>query len=432
MKMIHIFLLATIPILCMQERRDELELFKQFDINVGMKGDWIEHLNNKLAEFKYPEVPNELSSNTLFRHHPALQQQIPYISLAALPTPVEKLEALSKQTGAKVYIKRDDLTGGHDENGNVVYGGNKARKLSLELAKARKLGAKKIMTFGCVASNHAVTTAVYARRLGMKPICMLKHQPYSHAVQHNLLMHLNYDTELHYNANNDTRKLAAFLVWLDHYKRDGQVPYIIPTGGSTILGTIGFVDAIFELKDQIDEGLMPLPSHIYVPCGSYATTAGILLGCKAAGLSTKIVAVAVEPDEDPSFAQNIDRLFRETNAFLYNLDNSFPLLNYTDDDLQINLAFTGPDYGIFTAEGILAAKKMLELEGIKLDGTYTAKAFACMLDDIQNKLESVVLFWDTYCGLDQSAHLKERDYRKLPRCFHEYFDEKNIQPLDQA
>jgi len=71
--------------------------------------------------------------------------------------------------------------------------------------------------------------------------------------------------------------------------------YFIPTGGSTPLGALGFVNAAFELKEQIDAGILPMPDYIYVACGSVGTTVGLLLGCKAAQLPIKIIAVAVEP-----------------------------------------------------------------------------------------------------------------------------------------
>ena len=44
----------------------------------------------------------------------------PRIPLAVLPTPIQKLENISRILGTNVYIKRDDLTG-------IGLGGNKVR-----------------------------------------------------------------------------------------------------------------------------------------------------------------------------------------------------------------------------------------------------------------------------------------------------------------
>jgi D-cysteine desulfhydrase len=403
------------------EKEKELELYTQLNVQFP-QGDLIKILNTELANMHYASTFKNEGSNTLTSFFPELKK-LPYINLATLPTPVMKLDKLSNKLNTQVYIKRDDLT-------HSIYGGNKVRKLGYLLGQALQLGAKKVLTFGCAGSNHSVATTVHARGLGLETICMLKHQPTSRVVQQNLLMHLNQGTELHFSPNNPIRNLTVLGIWLEHFKKDGSVPYIIPTGGSNVFGTIGFVDAAFELREQIRQGLLPEPTHIYIPCGSCATTAGILLGCKVAGLKSHIVAIAVEPEEDPTFAQMVDCLFKETNQYLHDLDSSFPLVSYDDKDLTINLNFTGPDYGVFIEEGTSAAQEMLNLENIKLEGTYTAKACAGLLADIKNNPTNSVLFWNTYSSADLTSVLANRDYTKLPKCFHDYFDEKTIQPLD--
>lgn len=430
-KSIFALILLNVSLLAQfQEAMFEQDVWDQLTMNIRMDPAYIDILNNKLAEFGYKSLFYSCGTNALFAAYPELQSKIPYISLGAFPTPIEKLHTLSKRYNTHIYIKQDSLSGGVDTDGAPLYGGNKVRKLEFLLAQAQLLGATKVLTFGCVGSNHAVATAVHARRLGINTICMLKPQPPSHVVQHNLLMHLTCGTELHYNPNNDIRNLNALTVWLEHYKKDKQVPYIIPTGGSNKFGTLGFVNAAFELVTQIKQGLIPKPTHIYIPCGSCATTAGILLGCKAAGLDVQIVAVAVEPDEEPTFAQTIDRLFKETNNYLHALDDSFPLCSYTEHDLILEHNFTGDSYGLFTQEGVAVARELQEAENITLDGTYTAKAFACLLSDVKKHPERVVLFWNTYSGLDFSHQINSKDYTRLPQCFHDYFDENNIQTLD--
>src|SRR5579872_3163391 len=171
------------------DRAAEIQLFKDFGIDIRVPSDWIEQLNGKLATFNYASTYQPSDTNLLFERYPALQATIPYVHLAALPTPVQKLNNMSQEYGLNIYIKRDDLTGGTDAFGNPIYGGNKVRKLEFLLAHAQSLGARKVLTFGCAGSNHAVATAMHARRIGLEPICMLKHQPPSRIVQQNLLMH---------------------------------------------------------------------------------------------------------------------------------------------------------------------------------------------------------------------------------------------------
>ena len=61
-------------------------------------------------------------------------ESFPRVSLGVFPTPIHKLENISRLLGTNVYIKRDDLTG-------IGLGGNKVRKLEFLLADARAKGA---------------------------------------------------------------------------------------------------------------------------------------------------------------------------------------------------------------------------------------------------------------------------------------------------
>lgn len=413
-------------------RMQELALYKQFDIRADISSKWQDELNDSLATYNYPTDFISVGTTYLLEAYPKLKEQLPYLGFANLPTPITQLTHIMTEYGTQVYMKNDALTGGYDDQGNHIYGGNKVRKLEFLLAHAKSLGATKIVTFGCVASNHAVATTVHAHRQGFaKVIVMLCHQPPSRAVQHNLLLHQAYGSQLHYYANNDIRKIETVALWLDHLKKDGQVPYMIPTGGSNAIGALGYVNAVFELVEQIQRGAMPAPTHIYVPIGSCATTAGILLGCKATGLKAAVVAIAVMPMDELYFEQGVEQLFKQTHDLLRRNDDSFPECTYSSDDLCIDQNFSGPKYGIFTPEGVHAARKILAAQAVSLDGTYSAKCFAGLLSHIQHNPAQVALFWNTYCGLDFSHVLNGQSYKQLPHCLHDYFDDANLQEFDR-
>ena len=113
----------------------------------------------------------------LFKNYPLLKEKLPYISLGNFPTPVEKLEKMGSKLGLdNLYIKRDDISG-------TTYGGNKVRKLEFVLGQALKSGVKEVMTFGFAGSNHALATAVYANKLGLRSISMLFPQPNAYYVR---------------------------------------------------------------------------------------------------------------------------------------------------------------------------------------------------------------------------------------------------------
>lgn len=385
---------------------------------------------------KHNNVTHEMNAKKipLFVYHPGLQEKLSYLSLGDFPTPIEQLKTFSAELGTdNLYVKRDDLSGKQYENGGRLFGGNKLRKLEFLLADAIKHKAKTILTFGSAGSNHAVVTVAYAHQLGLKSIAMLKPQPNARNVRRNLLMMHHCGAELHLYPNDNVRSLGALYAFFRNKQQYDNFPYVIPTGGSCPIGIIGFVNAAFELKDQIDQGVMPEPDYIYVPTGSMGTAAGLMLGIKAAQLKTTVVAVAVEPEEKSNaFTQGIVDLFHQTNALLHSLDASFPIFECTEKDVCVAHNFCGLEYGLFTPEGIDAIKLLNKTEGIILDGTYSSKALAALIHDVRNHhidSNETVLFWNTYCSQDFSDIVSHIDYTELPYCFHSYF-EHGVQLLD--
>lgn len=359
----------------------------------------------------------------LFKVYPDLEQKLSYVSLGNFPTPIEKLYALGRRLGLRnFYVKQDGVSG-------QVYGGNKVRKLEFLLAQALHKKAKTVLTFGCAGSNHCLATAIYAKQLGLKSVAMLIPQLNAEYVRKNLLGMHQTGMDLYYYEN--SKKVKAWLGWqvAKKFLISGRLPYIIPPGGSDLLGTIGFVNAAFELKEQIISGEIPEPDYIYVPTGTMGTAVGLALGLKAAGLRTKVIAVRVISEEFSNL-EKMEELFRMTNYYLHELDESFPLFELSEDDIEIRHEFWGRQYARFTKEGMAAIQIMSKLEGIGLDGTYTGKTLAAIIEDSKNKAfqKKVILFWNTY----NSRHLRTSgiSYEQLPEGLHRYFTE-NVQALDR-
>ncbi len=362
----------------------------------------------------------------LFEHFPTLAEKLAYVSLGNFPTPAPRLERLGGELGIdRLYVKQDSLSA-------RVYGGNKIRKLEFLVGKALQQHAGEILTFGYAGSNHALATAVCAEQVGLRGISMLLPQPNAHYVRRNLLMGLHCRAELHQRANVATLAAETVQQLLGHKLTTGTFPLIVPPGGSSPVGTIGYVNAAFELKEQILAGELPAPDRIYVALGSLGTAAGLVLGLKAAGLATRVVPVAIV---HPSMAgkASLLRLARRTNALLRKLDPSFPSVELAGNEVEIRYEFFGHRYAGFTEEGMAAVSRMYDGEGIKLDGTYTGKTLAALMRDAGDAriTGETVLFWNTYNGRDLSAVTDTIDYRKLPACFHRYFEE-DVQSLDTS
>jgi len=360
----------------------------------------------------------------LFNAYPLLRDKLPYVSLGQFPTPVEKLDRLGENLSIDhLYIKRDDLSG-------KVYGGNKVRKLEFLLGRALRAKVKEILTFGFAGSNHCLATAIYAQKVGLKSISMLLPQPNAHYVRRNLLMSHYSGAEVHLCRNMRLLILGTMCQLLRHRLKHGQFPQVIPPGGSSPLGVIGFVNAAFELKQQIMKGEIPEPDRIYVASGTMGTAAGLMLGVKTANLKSEVVSVRVA-DERFVNARRMGRLIHKTNSLLCSLDPSIPTLEFSQKDMDIRHGFFGKQYALFTKEGMEAAALMKEHEGIELDGTYTGKAFACLMHDArqQHLRDMVVLFWNTHNSRDFSDAVANVDYHQLPLRLHRYFEE-DVRLLD--
>jgi D-cysteine desulfhydrase len=216
--------------------------------------------------------------------------------------------------------------------------------------------------------------------------------------------------------------------------------YLMSIGGSpllgfgTHLGTIGFVNAIFELKNQIDEGILPEPDIIFVAAGSTGTAAGLTAGCKLLGLKTKVYPVNVSRD----IVVNPKKLIKIANKsikYLRKRDKSIPDVQVNMGDFKMIKGYLGSNYGVKTVKGQKAVDLVYELEGkklgFKLETTYTGKTMAAMLEFLEkeeNKSKKI-LFWNTYNSNDLDTYLRETkfDYEKLPKKFHKYFTQKIFQ-----
>jgi len=343
---------------------------------------------------------------------------IPYVSLGKLPTPVHKLETLGKLIGASnLYIKRDDLCG--------EIGGNKVRKLEFTLGEAVAYGAKGVMTWGFAGSNHTCATAFFCNKLGLECHCMHLAQPVTAYLRRNLLLSKYFGADLTLYPTAAVREVAVYqkLRKFKSENKGGEFVFI-PSGGSNEVGAIGFVNAAFELKEQIAQGSIPEPDYLYVAIGSCATTAGLVLGLKAAGLKTQVMPINIEHDEEMhEHEKKFTMLFQLTNSLLHQQDSNFPLFELKPEDVVINHNFIGEGYAIVSQPAKDAINLLQQTDGIKLDGTYTSKAFAAMLDDIQTKNigDKVILFWNTYTAGDFADITSKVDYKDLPKEYHPYF-----------
>lgn len=274
------------------------------------------------------------------------------LSLGIYPTPLYRLDNLSRMFGANIWIKRDDMCG-------VALGGNKVRKLEYLLAEAQDGGYELVMTTGGAQSNHAMLTAACALRLGMEPVLVLKKRGVC-ARRGNQVLNYLMGAEVRFV---DTDSYDDIYAEMDAVAAEkGKPAYKIPCGGSNPLGALGYVDCVEEIAAS-GIGF----DHVVCACGSGGTAAGLLLG-GALYMPEARFAIAMVDNEDFS---HIVPGIAQAAAGLLGADYAGPEAQYLD--------MTGPGYAIPSPEGNEAVSLMLRHEGIVLDTCYTGKAFAGLL-----------------------------------------------------
>jgi len=352
----------------------------------------------------------------LERRYPQVVARFPRVGLTRLPTRVHALSQLARQVGvANLWIKRDDESG-------ALYGGNKPRKLEFLLGEARAERKTVVLTFGGIGTHHGLATAVCARAAGLRTLLVLLAQPVTEHVRHNLLLDHAAGAELHFAPGVARVAARALRLCVREWLRGG-LPSIIPAGGTSPLGALGYVNAAFELAEQIAAGALPEPDDIFVPLGTGGTVAGLVLGAKLVGLQTRIHAVLVTDILPPSAAK-VAGLANRSLGLLRECGAEVPALTVGAGDVSIVTGYVGASYGAPTEAARQARTLMEQLEGVHLETTYTAKCLAAMLAAVRtgDRRDRTVLFWNTYSSVDPGVHLGPLpDYRALPRPFHRLF-----------
>ena len=353
----------------------------------------------------------------LERRYPRAASALPRASFTTLPTAVERLSRLGAEIGyPDLWVKRDDVSA-------PLYGGNKPRKLEFLLGDALARGRRGVLTTGGTGTHHGLATAIYARHLGLDCDLVLLDQPLTEHVRHSLLLDYAAGATLHY-ASSVAGVAARATRVLARQSLRGRPPYIVATGGSSALGTVGYVDAAFELAEQVAAGIVPEPAWIYVAAGSAGTVAGLSLGLQLAGLRSRICAVSVSDLLPPTQAK-IASLARRCLRRLRRADAEIAAIEVDPNVVRLESGYVGPGYGAPTREGLQAIARMRSAEGIDLEPTYTGKCLAALIADraAGALAGGPVLFWNTYSSIDPAPHLPPLpDYRELPAAFHPLFE----------
>ena len=291
---------------------------------------------------------------------------LPRLQLAALPTPMEKLERLSAHVGGPdFWVKREDLTG-------VAMGGNKIREFEYQIAQAVERGCDVLLHAAAAQSNQSRQTAAVAAKLGLKAVMVGRRD--AHATdQGNLLLTRLFGAEVHLPEVEE--QSAAVVAKIEELARAGHKPFNT-SSDARVFRAVAYVDGALELVAQCaDAGIEP--DAIYLCSGAY-THVGLVVALRALGIDWRVVGISPSPRDDVAAAEGHADLAAECAGVL-GLE-----LALAAGDFESYAGFVGPDYGVVTDESRAALELLAQQEGLLLDPSYTSKAMAGMLTHVRD------------------------------------------------
>jgi D-cysteine desulfhydrase family pyridoxal phosphate-dependent enzyme len=300
------------------------------------------------------------------------------LHFAHLPTPIETLPRFSETLGGpRLLIKRDDQTG-------LAFGGNKTRKLEFLVAEARDKGAKTLISGGALQSNHCRQTAAAAARFGFECILVLTGDR-SEQPSANLLLDQLFGAQVVYVADRDDRDKVLQQTF-DHAAEKGMKPYLVPYGGSSPTGALGYAFAVKELMEQNVN-----PDWIVFATSSGGTHAGFLLGQRVFGFIGKVLGISIDESEE-WLKNHVSELASSASEKLGER------IEFTPGEVLANADYCKAGYGVLTEPEREAIHLFAKHEGLLLDPVYTGRAAAGLIDLIRNKFfkkDETVLFLHT-------------------------------------
>jgi len=303
------------------------------------------------------------------------------VPIAYLPTPIDRLDRLSKHLGGpEIWIKRDDQTG-------LATGGNKTRKLEFLVADALAQGADHLVTTGAPQSNHCRQTAAAAARFGLGCSLVLRGKK-PEMVTGNLLLDQLLGAHVYWTDGSDCNTFVSRV--MTDLKAIGRQPYSIPLGGSNVIGATSYVLAMEEFMSQLAAERLNFDFVVFAT-SSGGTQAGLVLGAQVYGYHGNLLGISVDHPADTLQTQ-VAALATATATHLGLGTLSVADLVHVNDD------YLGEGYAQVGETEREAIRLVAQLEGILLDPVYTGRAMGGLIDLIRwgaFTRSQRVLFWHT-------------------------------------
>ena len=291
------------------------------------------------------------------------------ISLANLPTKIEKLEQLSKELNHDIYIKRDDQTG-------LELSGNKIRKLEFAVKEALDKGCDYLITCGGIQSNHCRATAAVAAKLGLGAYLVLRGSE-DNELEGNYFFDKLLGAKIRFVTAEEysNSRMEIMEEIKNKLEKEGHKAYIIPEGASNGIGSLGYCKAMEEILRQ-EEELGVKFDAIAVAVGSGGTYAGLYYANHMNKNDSVIYGINVCNDAD-YFKGRVLELLKEISTY------TGEEIHVNKEDIDIVDGYVGKGYALSRQEEIDFIHKLAKQEGIILDPVYTGKAMYGLVEEIK-------------------------------------------------
>jgi 1-aminocyclopropane-1-carboxylate deaminase len=290
------------------------------------------------------------------------------------PSPVHRLERLSRHLGGKVEIwaKREDC------NAGLAYGGNKVRKLEYLAAEALAQRCDTLVSIGGVQSNHTRQVAAVAARLGLRCVLVQEHWvEWPDSVYDkvgNILLSRIMGADVRLDASGfDIGIRQSWEDALASVEASGGRPYAIPAGASDHpLGGLGFARWADEVAEQERE-LGVFFDTVVVCSVTGSTHAGMIAGFAAQEAERAVLGIDGSATVEQTWHQTA-RIARAT-ADAIELGREL-----ADSEIVLLDEWHAGTYGIPDEKTLDAIRLCARLEGVLTDPVYEGKSMAALID----------------------------------------------------
>jgi D-cysteine desulfhydrase len=233
-------------------------------------------------------------------------------------------------------------------------------------------------------SNHCRQTAAAAARFGLECILVLTGEMPEKPSANLLLDELFGARIVPVPDRKDRDRILQET--FDHAVAERKKPYLVPYGGSSPTGALGYAFAMEELMKQNVN-----PDWVVFATSSGGTHAGLVLGQRVFGFKGKVLGISIDESEE-WLKTHISKLASDAS------EKMGERIEFDPTDVLAKANYCGAGYGVLTDAEREAVQLFAKYEGLLLDPVYTGRAAAGMIDLIRRgffKKDETVLFWHT-------------------------------------